>query len=242
MKRMTSFWPLVAIVVFSTSAVTGILSSVMHLRLPEAAASVGSLLTVVALLLAFNTLRDTHEWNRRHYTIELMGSWNTRARPHLAFLEHEFPDFFAVPDFIGNPEVLRSWKLDPRRAVQLVASDGSPPQAGSRDLEIRDHLIELFNYFEDLSIAYEQNIVDRATAEDSFAPTMIDAYTFFQPFIEEMRNVNRRDPWPPITRTVDLWYLTATRRKAQDALGEVERQTREAREKAEVAWKPKMGA
>jgi hypothetical protein len=236
MRRRTSFWQLAALVVLAAAVVIGLLSYKLGMRLPEAAASIGSLLTVVALLLAFNTLRETHEWNRRHYTIELMGSWNTRARPHLSFLEHEFPNFFAVPDFIGNPEVLRSWKLDADRARQLVASDGSPPQAGSKDLEIRDHLIELFNYFEDLSIAYEQYIVDRSTAEDSFAPTMIDVYTFFQPFIEEMRRVNRRDPWPPISRTVDLWYLAATRRKAQEVASEVEKRHREATEKAEKSW------
>ena len=41
----------------------------------EVLSGAGLILTAVGLFLGVLTLRETHEWNRRHYTVELMASW-----------------------------------------------------------------------------------------------------------------------------------------------------------------------
>ena len=235
------FWLVAALLVSATAALVGTLSYVAGIKLLEAATSIGSLFTVVAVLLAVFSLRADHEWNRRHYTLELMGLWNSRARPHLTYLEHEFPEFFAVPDFIENPELLNSWRLDTERARLLIASDIGTPQSEAKGLEIRDHLIELLNYFEDISVAYELQVIDRGPIEDSIATVIMDVYTFFQPFIAEMQKANRRDPWPPLSRTVQLWLSEAARRKAQASAADAAKLYQEALKKAEEGWRRPTG-
>jgi hypothetical protein len=95
-----NFWVRVVIVIVLATFVVIGTSKRTGLTLPEAATTIASIITATAFLLAYQTLRTTHEWNRRHYTVELSSRWNTQVRVHLAFLEHEFPQFFAVPNFV----------------------------------------------------------------------------------------------------------------------------------------------
>ncbi|HVR26183.1 MAG TPA: hypothetical protein VMU26_23020 [Candidatus Polarisedimenticolia bacterium] len=231
MQRFTSFWWSVVPVVLGTAIVVVAIQRAMHIRLHEAATSVGSVLTAIAVLLAFRTLRAAHEWNRRNSAVQLMDKWNERARTHIEFLEHQFPDFFPVPDFLTNPDNLRTWRMDADRAKAAVDSlvpSESPSQSRSNDLEIRDRLIQLFNHFEDISIAYELFVLDRHAVEESFAPVMIEIYLYFQPFIAEMRRVTRRDPWAPLSRVADLWIEEARFRTAMDGLKDTEKRFQKA--------------
>lgn len=84
-------------------------------------------------------------------------------------------------------------------------------------------------------------MVDRAAIEDSVGTVILDACVYFQPFIEEMRKINRRDPWPPLSRVVELWLTEAIRRKAQDEAKEASRRYREALKKAEAKLKQPTG-
>jgi hypothetical protein len=176
-----------------------------HLTVPESASTVGAIAAASAFLLAYQTLRATHEWNRRHYTIEMAARWNKEARPHLDFLEKQYPLFFAVPDFVKNRDAISSWKMDADEARRLL--DTSRPDVLAH--ETRNHLIALFNCCENFALAYEQYVVDRAAIENCFGQVISDAYTFFQPFVVEIRKLNRSDPWPPLSRVVLLWLSAA---------------------------------
>ena len=192
----------IGVVIGTISAVIVVLNWLFGVPVAQAVTAVGSASTAVGVFLALLTLRNTHEWNRRHYTIEFLDDWNESARKHLAVLEKQFPKLFAVPDFITEPNLMNSWPLDKDRAKELVKVESEPQGSTPTELEIRGHLIELLNYFEGIATAYELYVVDRAVIEDSVSTVILDVCVYFQHFIWEMRKVNRRDPWPPLSRVV----------------------------------------
>ena len=235
------FWLGVGIVIGSISAVILVLNRLFGVPVVQAVTAVSSVSTAVGVLLALLTLRHTHEWNRRHYTVEFLDDWNESARRHLTVLEKQFPEFFAVPDFIKDPNLMNSWRLDQDRAKQLVEVKLELQGSDPNELGVRGHLLELLNYFEGIATAYEQHVVDRAAIEESVGTIILDVCVYFQPFIEEMRKVNRRDPWPPLSRVVELWLTEATRRKAQAQAEEASRCYGEARKKFESKLKQPTG-
>src|SRR5712692_1614848 len=199
MLKRTDIW--VIALTFLIISITGILilTYIVGYPVKDSATIVGPLLTAFGLFLAFSTLREGHEWNRRHFTVQLIGGWNAQAREHLTSLTREFPAFFQVPDFIKNPEAKKSWTINPDRAKRIVRAEPEPQNEARPDanIAIRDSLIALMNYFEDVATAYKLHIVDRDAVRDSFGAVMLDVWTYFYPFIAEMRSINRRDPWPP---------------------------------------------
>ncbi len=218
-----------------------VLNLIVGVPMAQTVTAVGSVFTAVGVFLAFLALRNRHEWNRRHYTVEFLSDWNESARKHLVVLETQFPEFFAVPDFIANPDLINSWRLNQSHAEQIVKPESEPDGSLSDKPEIRRHLIALLNYFEGIAIAYELHVVDRTAVVDSVGTVILDVYVYFQPFIEEMRRINRRDPWPPLRRVVELWQKEAIRDKAQDQAKEASRSYEDAQRKAAAKLKPPTG-
>jgi hypothetical protein len=202
-----------AIIIIGT--ITVILRYLFGESILQTLIAVGSASTAIAIFIAILTLRDSHEWNRRQYTIEFLRDWNESTREHFIELELQFPEFFEVPDYINDPAMMESWCIDKNRSTEIIK------EKSEKNIKLRDHLIRLLNYFEGIASAYEQHVVDRDEIEDSAATVILDFWVYFQPFIEEMRRVNRRDPWPPLSRIVDLWLneeLIQTRgRQAEEA-------------------------
>lgn len=82
-------WLRALVIVVCMAGLVTILHKLVGFGLQEAATATGSIaaatVAATALLLAQRTLRDTHDWNRRHYTIEIQSRWNKEARPHLDY-------------------------------------------------------------------------------------------------------------------------------------------------------------
>jgi hypothetical protein len=217
-----------------------IFSLIPEVGLLQAVVAVGALSTAVGIFLAYYSLRDSHEWNRRQYTIQFLGCWNECARDHLNVLEKEFPDLLNVPDFIKNPDLIKTWCIKDEEAKKL-ADLMSHPEENCREMDIRRHLIELFNYFESIANAYEQHVVDRSAVVDCDATAMLDIFIYFQPFIKEMRKINRRDPWPPLSRVAELWLNEATFSKSKVQADEASRRYEEASKRLESKLKKPTG-
>ena len=229
------FWIGVVFVISSISAVVVVLSEVFGVPIVQAMNAVGSVSTAVGIFLALLTLRNTHEWNRRQFTIQFLGNWNESTRKHFVALEKQFPEFFAVPDFITKPDLMELWCLDKNEAKKLIEVKSES------EIELRGHLVELLNYFEGIASAYEQYVVDREAVVDSAGTVILDFCVYFQPFIEEMRKINRRDPWPPLSRVVELWLKEASRSTAQKQAEEASRRHEEALKKFESNLKKPTG-
>ena len=232
------WWKLAAFLCCTAVLIVGI-AQVPGVTVSEAIAASGLVMTALSLFLGAITLRETHDWNRRHYTVELMQNWNPQTRKHLAYLRQHFPDFMNVPDFIAKPESKSSWEMDREIAKAAVHSTPTDADADQLYLETCDHLIALMNYLEDVSAAYEQHIVDRSAVEDSLGPVMVDTYVYFRPFIDEVRSVSRHEPWPPLKRVVEAWEATAFRLKRETDASDARKRALEAN--ARVRGKSETG-
>jgi hypothetical protein len=231
--RRVNVWTIaLAFLIASATAILA-LKYVADYSVKDSATIVGPLLTAFGLFLAFSSLREGHEWNRRHFTVGLILGWNTQAREHLAVLTQEFPDFFQVPDFIKNPEAKKSWAIESDRAKRIVRGefDSTPGSTSDADMKIRNSLVALMNYFEYVATAYKLHIVDREAVRDSFGSVMLDVWIYFYPCIAEMRHINRRDPWPPLTYVITEWERAETRsyleKRAHEAAAEHEKLLKE---------------
>lgn len=242
MRILRGTWGSLLLMALLSAVAVGALQYTTGMETSQAATSVASFITALAVALALRTFKATHEWNRRHYTVEMLSQWNEKGRFHVEFLQRQFPEYFPVPDFVKNPEALREWRLDPARAkeiaISIVANTKGSPSRVVLDLEIRSRLIQLLNYFEQICVAYDLRVLDKKAFEDSFAPIMIELYLYFEPFVDELRRLNRREPWQPLARTITLWIEELRFRKAQqqrdvakarldEALGRVLRHLRE---------------
>jgi hypothetical protein len=191
------------------------------LPLLDAATTVASIIGAVAAYLVFQTLKAAyetlhadHEWKRRQYTAELMSHWNERARPDIEFLEHHFASYYPVPDFsrdLSKDTGEFKWHMDADYAKTIVNSvkNLAHEKAKPIDSEIRDRLVRLFNYFEDVSVAYELGVIEREPIAESFGSVMIEIYLYYEPFVVEMGKLLYRQPWPPFSRIVELWIRQA---------------------------------
>lgn len=199
----------------------------------------GVVVTAIGVYHAFATLRASHEWNRRHYTVEMTAAWNHEARALLANLTRYFPEFFQVPDFISDDRQRDRWCIDKDMAERLVflklPSDGTEKEI----IEIRDNLVPLFNHFESIAIAYQLNVIDRNAIFESFGAVLLDTWIFFGPFVDKMREVNRRDPWPPLTELIHAWEAEEMRRHFEKRLEETKKREQAAKEK--LILKPSTG-
>lgn len=199
----------------------------------------GIVVTAIGVYLAFATLRASHEWNRRHYTVEMAAAWNHEARALLANLTMHFPEFFQVPDFISDDRQRDQWCIDEDMAERLVFSKSPNDNIDEETIEIRDNLVPLFNHFESIAIAYQLNVIDRDVIFESFGAVLLDTWIFFGPFVDKMREVNRRDPWPPLTELIHAWEGEEKRRHFEKRLEETKKQEQAAKEK--LILKPPTG-
>ena len=135
------FWRVIGIILVSVSIMIILLSWLAGVTVIQSILAVGSVSTAVGIFIALWTLHEAHEWNRRHYTIELLDKWNENARKHLEALEIEFPDLFAVPDFIARPEVKTTWFINRDRAKRLVKVSSESEEFTKNDMLIRGHLL-----------------------------------------------------------------------------------------------------
>ena len=203
-------WPkIVAFLAVTISAIL-FLNICMSLDLRDSATIIGTNFTAVSIYLAYLSIRETHEWNRRNLTIQLMGNWNQQTRSHLDVLMEQFPDFAIRPQssaddqWAANPEWIDPrWSMNDRRAGEIVSSMSK--QNDTKDKEIYRSLISLIDYFESIASAYENSVVDRVVVEQSFAPLLIDVSRYFRPFIIKKRKQAGREPWPPLAKAVIAW-------------------------------------
>lgn len=158
---------------------------------------------------------NDHEWRRRHYTSEILIDWNNSARPHIAYLSRKYPEFQSVPDFIGERKIKSTWGISVSEAEKIFHGRDLDAQ------ETRDHLIELMNYLEGIAVAWEKNVVDRDFIRDSCGVAILDTCTFFSQFILTMTENRRREPWPPLSRVVNVW-------EAEDLRAHLEEQAKSA--------------
>lgn len=142
--------------------------------------------------------RASNEWNRREATITMIKEWNDQARSHVKLLRMRYSDLSDF-DWKAPEEILKKSLFNKDEAKAVFAGESEESR------ETRDRLFTLFNYFEYVATAYEQEVVDRHSIEVSFKGAILNTYSYFNPFVQLMREERKYEPWLPLALLVSKW-------------------------------------
>ncbi len=166
--------------------------------------TVGILLVAVSLYFSWRTLKAEqksmiaqHEWNRRQYTAQVLGRWDEAIKDHRNPIVEAFPGL--VQDAYADIP-----SQDRCRRIR-EAKKGEFKVNGVDAFELRAHIISVFDYFEDLAIAWDTQTGNQKTIEESVAGAILRWHDFFRYFIQDMKQEMKYDSWPALTRTVEIW-------------------------------------
>lgn len=151
-------------------------------------AAVGAFIVAAAALWrgAF-TLRQEYAWRRRQLAINILAAWNDNTAEH----RHEISRH--LPGVLDRDA--RRTSLDDVEATQLYVATKEDKER----FETRRHIIELLNYCEYVTVAYQKGVADPAILDNSVIATVVDYYTALEPFVR-VRTVKRgRDPWAALS-------------------------------------------
>ena len=143
-------------------------------------------------------LRASNDWKKQLTTINMIKEWNDHARSHIKFLREKYSDLSDF-DWKASEELLAKSLFTSEEAKALF--EGKSEEQG----ELRDRLFSLFNYFEYVATAYEKEVIDKQAVEVSFKGTILNTYTYFNPFVQIMRKERKYEPWLPLALLVSKW-------------------------------------
>lgn len=185
----------------------------------------GLVVSAIALASAAYGISQQHEWNRRQFAVEMMREWNNQSSLHKAAIEKAYPDLFRDEGPLQSRPRISSTEA---RLIYFSTPDEDPTKAvnptgekPTKDIqptkivdpmrwEIRNHCIALFNYFEFVAAAWENQVADRRMIEDSFKKTILRWHRDLEEFMILIKNTRGYEPWQPLQRVVAQW-------KADDA-------------------------
>lgn len=161
----------------------------------------GTLAIIVSIWISYNGIRADHEWNRRRYTIEIIGSFEPQVVKYRETLTKYFPALY-LKEKRGRlePGIAHSiWKLE-------VKQDSNLPLLKNSDelKKVRNDLIGLLNYLEYLAQAYHEHVVDQDAFEESLADAVILYHDYLEEFIKASQDDLGYPNWEPISRLVTI--------------------------------------
>jgi Domain of unknown function (DUF4760) len=175
----------------------------------------GLVVSAVALVCAAYGIHEQHQWNRRHFAVEMIREWNNQSSLHKAAIENAYPELFREE---GPQQSRPRIPKEEARRIYFSTKDEEPKKNGEDPAKIvdpvrwetRNHCIALLNYFEFVAAAWENQVADRKMVEDSFKRTILRWHHDLEEFMNVMKSTRGYEPWPPLQRVVTKW-------KADDA-------------------------
>ncbi len=166
--------------------------------------TLGILLVALSIYVSWRSFQeqqrsfhDQHEWNRRQYTSELLGRFNAELKDHRAPIMQAFPGLYhQVSSAPPSHEECR--KI-------LKAQKGDFSVRGVDAFELRNHIVSVLNYFENVTLAWESQTGNQDTIKESLSLTILRWHDFFHNFILEANDEMGGDAWPPLNRVVGTW-------------------------------------
>lgn len=168
----------------------------------------GVAVSAAALVWTATGVRDQHEWNRRHYAIEMLREWNTETFKHKAALEGAYPKLYEDPGA----------RLTDEEAHALYFATA---KRDSKLWDLRNHAIALLNHFEYVASAYDNSVADPTIIDESHRPTMVRWYHQLEPLVVVVTGAREgKNPWAPLHRViVDRWESKGEKKEVRKRTG-----------------------
>jgi hypothetical protein len=166
------------------------------------AGSAGLLVGGLSAFLAYKVLkrnivsfRADHDRSRKAEALKLILLWNENALKHRRAIEKRFNNLLDITNDFRTQAYLDKGEA---RKIYLSKPD-------EEDWELRFHLLELFNFFEAVSVAYLHGVADSELVEASFKSTLLHYNKALRPFVEFVEESRNYDPWKPFTELLGIW-------------------------------------
>lgn len=157
----------------------------------------GPIFTFIAVVMAYVTLRDNHEWNRRNYAAQMISNWNRQTKQVIDEIEKIEPRMI---DFHPDGSLVQ---MNSKRAEAIYYS--RYPQDSS-DWVLRTKFIHLLNEFEFIASSYENGVADKKMLADSFKDIFVKWGYVLKNFIDIYKHQrSTATPWGPYHGLYDTW-------------------------------------
>lgn len=171
-------------------------------------AMIGVVVAAVGAWLAYRTLKSSHDWKRRQYTMDLLRRWSDNAIEHAKALET------AIPRILEQDQRADGSELTRQRATEIYLADAESP-----DWKLRYHIYELLNYYELVATSYLDGLADDKIIDEAFAQQVLRYHDRLKNFIDVVEERRGQHLWPPIRRFVEQKRsVLVTKRSGTDAI------------------------
>jgi hypothetical protein len=148
----------------------------------------------IGLFLAYRTLKANHDWNRRNFAAQAIEKWSSQSLIHRKAIEKTYPGLY---DHQENDDLKVLSVEEAEKIYKCTFNDEC--------WEIRFHILELLNYFEYISVAYNNKVADQVMIEKSFKNALIKWHRLLSHFIEVVEKYRKNNPWKPYSDLVNKW-------------------------------------
>jgi|GEM_PF-6979021 len=225
---LVEYWREIMTAAISFATLAGILSawclSHQDKRLAIVAGSLSALAAgltaATGLLRAVEHRTYESKQARRRQALEMLREWNQQTASARSTLERALPGLYDQCQRLSREEAIHLYRGSAEARPALPSSQRPSPTYDRLDCasadtvsEVREHIVELLNYFEYVSSAYLKQAADRDILRESFAGTMVRYYCILGEFMAREKEQTGRNPWAPYTEFVES--MLAERRSQQ---------------------------
>lgn len=150
--------------------------------------TLGVIAGIVSLYVAIHEIKSNHDWNRRHYALEMMRTWNEATEPHKMALEKAYPGLYDDPP-------ASDFSLEEARKIYNDSSR----------LDLQIHIVAMMNHLEYISQVYLKNVGDQDVIKESFKKTMIRWHRALKNWITVFVKHRGYNAWQPYVDLIIKW-------------------------------------
>ena len=170
-------------------------------------AAVGSLGTLIGVWFAYLALRANHDWNRRHYAVEIIRCWNDITADHAKAIEETFPHIRDIDLSTGKTTEITKEKA---REIYTCNPD-------NKNWAIRFHIIELLNHFEFVITAYSHQVADRGVILVGLRDPLSKWHDILKNFLEIVEQCEGYQPWQSFMDQIADWNAPKRQQRKKTA-------------------------
>jgi hypothetical protein len=158
---------------------------------------IGPLVTLIAVAVAYITLKANHDWNRRSFALQMGANWNKQTKSLIDDIETIMPGILKF----GKDKRLK--QINQEEAQKIFDSVYGE---NSKEWTLRTRFIHLLNEFEFIASAYTNKVGDQKIIEQSFKDIFIKWGFVLEHFINIYKEErNNRYPWGPFHSLYEKW-------------------------------------
>jgi hypothetical protein len=164
--------------------------------------AIGIIMLVISVLLAYRSYIDANKWKRYDTAYDLLKRFKQFEN-----FRDKLRNYF--PEMDGNfPKNYTPLSIDEFKEIDKQRGEVKIKGKKYNATFIRENLVKIYNFFEDVAYAYNKGLADRELIEKSLKHIILRIDEIFSNYREAVKYRDEDNPidnWPPITELIDEW-------------------------------------